>query len=317
MPETKEGCLPMNPYRAGMAIFLAAGILASAACASHAFGDADDDDTDKPDFPTTEFAEGAKSAAVTAGDITAAISMVRKKEIDPNFDVPLLAVLVGGERVLETAGVVSGLDFPVAEASIAEIDPGNKYQEVYFSSFSGGAHCCTTVIVADEVGGKWVAVPIGEFDGDGNYLNDLDGDGKAEIVTVDNRFLYQFDCYACSAAPLPIRTVRNGAPVDISAEPRFIPAHREWLKQIVEGVDPAERWKSPGFLAGWVAAKARIGEGADAYKALLDHWDAKSDAGEDVCRTGGDLEACSRKNIARLKFPERLKLFLDQTGYRF
>ena len=33
--------------------------------------------------------------------------------------------------------------------------------------------------------------------------------------------------------------------------------------------------------------------------------------------TGGDLDACARKNRAVLSFPERLKLFLEQTGYAF
>lgn len=268
-------------------------------------------------FPTTEFADGANGATVTVGDLTASISMVRRKELDPDADVPLLSVRAAGQRVLETAGVASGLEVPAAEASIAEIDPGNTEKEVYFASFSGGAHCCTTVIVAAQVGDEWLAVPIGAFDGDGDYLDDLDNDGDAEIVAVDNRFLYKFDCYACSAAPLTVTTVRSGKAVDISTEPRFQRAHREWLAQIVEGVDPAERWKSPGFLAGWVAAKTRVGEGADAFRALVERWDSANDEGEDVCISGGELEDCARKDIAHLKFPDRLKLFLDQTGYHF
>jgi hypothetical protein len=252
--------------------------------------------------------------------------MVRRKDLDPNFDVPVLKVTVDGEEVLETPGVASGLDYPAAEASIAEIDPDNKHQEVYFTSFSGGAHCCTAVTVAEELGRKWVAVPVGytdtggnfrDFDGDGNFLEDLDGDGVAEIVTVDNRFLYTFDCYACSAAPLTIFTVRGGKQVDISGETRFQAAHRDWLKQIEDSQEPAQRWTSPGFLAGWVAAKARVGEGAAAYAALLAHWDAKGDQGEEVCLTGADIDACPKKQRVVMKFPERLKRFLDQTGYRF
>jgi hypothetical protein len=268
-------------------------------------------------FPTTEFADGAKGATVTVGDITASISMVRRKELDPEADVPLLSVTTGAGRVLKVAGVASGLDVPAAEASIAEIDPTNSEKEVYFASFSGGAHCCTTVIVAEQVGDKWEPVQVGAFDGDGDYLDDLDGDGEAEIVAVDNRFLYKFDCYACSAAPLTVLTVRGGKVVDISTEPRFRKAHMEWLGQLVEGVDPAERWKSPGFLAGWVAAKARVGEGADAFRALVARWDAAGDPGEDVCVSGGELEDCPKKNVAHLKFPDRLKLFLDQSGYHF
>ena len=96
----------------------------------------------------------------------------------------------------------SGTDTPEAEASIAEIDPTNKHPEVYFTAYSGGAHCCSTVIIADEIGDKWQTVEVGEFDGGGDYLEDVNTVGIAEIVTVDNRFLYKFDCYSCCAAPM-------------------------------------------------------------------------------------------------------------------
>jgi hypothetical protein len=275
------------------------------------------EDPEPPQFPVTEFAEGAKSASVTVGNITAGVSQALRPEIDPNVEVPVLDVMVDNKSVLTVPGVGSGLDFVAAEASIAEIDPGNKSQEVYFSSYSGGAHCCNTVIVAEQAGDKWIGVTVGEFDGDGNYLEDADGDGLAEIVTVDNRFLYTFDCYACSAAPLTMMTVRDGKVIDISTEPRFLPAHRDWLKQIEEGVDPAQRWTSAGFLAGWVAAKVRVGEGPDAWKQLTDNWNTAADPGEEVCVTGADIDACARKDRAVLPFPDRLKLFLEQTGYAF
>lgn len=268
-------------------------------------------------FPTTEFADGAKSAAVTAGDVTAGVSQVMRPDIDPSGEIPILNVMVDGKKVLTIPGVGSGLDFVAAEASIAEIDPGNTYPEVYFSSYSGGAHCCNSIFIAEELNGKWVGIPIGEFDGDGNYLEDADGDGLAEIVTVDNRFLYAFDCYACSAAPLTITTVRSGRILDVSADPRYLPAHREWLTQLESFIDPAEKWKSPGYLAGWVAAKIRVGEGADAWQQLSLNWDSAADKGEEACLTGEPLEECPAKSRAVLKFPERLRLFLEQTGYLF
>jgi hypothetical protein len=269
----------------------------------------------EPRFPTTVFEDGARGAAVTVGDVTAAISMVRRPKVDPDFDVPVLTVLVGDRRVLEAVGVASGFDFPTAEASIAEIDPNNVRPEVYFTSYSGGAHCCTFAIVATQVGQKWVAVPVGSFDGDGDFLDDLDGDGLAEIVTVDNRFLYEFDCYACSAAPLQVLTVRRGKVVDASAEIQFLPAHREWLRQMEAGIDPAERWTSRGFLAGWVAASVRVGRGGAAWAELNAKWDHAADEGEEVCLTGGAVEDCPKRQRAVLKFPDRLKLFLEQNGY--
>lgn len=271
-----------------------------------------------PAYPTTAFAEGAKSASVTVGDLTAGISMVRREDVDPDADVPLLSAIVDGTKVLEAIGTPSGFDFPEAEASIAEIDPDNHHPEIFFTSYSGGAHCCTTVIVAQELGDRWVAVTVGEdFEGDGGFLDDLDGDGLVEIATIDRRFLYQFDCYACSAAPLQVITVRGGKALDISTERRFVAAHRDRLKQMEEDVDPAKRWTSKGFLAGWAAERVRLGEGREAFQALLDHWDLASDEGEDACLTGGEPEDCPRKSRVRLKFPERLRLFLDQNGYGF
>ena len=272
--------------------------------------------SDPERFPTTVFADGAKQATVTDGDVTAKIDMVRRPKVDPDFDVPVLTVLVGDRTVLEAVGVASGFDFPTTEASIVQIDANNVRPEVYFTSYSGGAHCCTLAIVATQVGQKWVAVPLGSFDGDGDFLEDLDGDGLGEVVTVDNRFLYEFDCYACSAAPLQIHTVRRGKLVDVSTELQFLPTHRAWLEGMEAAISPAQRWTSRGFLAGWVAASARVGKGSEAWAQLDAKWDHASDDGEEVCLTGGAFEDCPRRQRAVLKFPDRLKLFLEQNGYK-
>ena len=95
----------------------------------------------------------------------------------------------------------------------------------------------------------------------------------------------------------------------------FLAAHRDWLKQLEEGTDPAEQWTSPGYLAGWVAAKIRVGEGDDAWRQLNDNWDLAGDKGEEVCLVDKDIADCPKLSLAVLKFPERLKLFLQRPGY--
>ncbi len=285
-----------------------AAALAMATAVAHA-----EDNT--PEFPTTTFADGATSASVTAGDVTATVRLLRGQTPNPDKDKVWLRVKAKSLPVAEAYAPDAGFDTPEAEASIAEIDPGNHHPEVYFTAYTGGAHCCTDVIVAEEQPHGWVTVNVGEFDGGGDYLQDIDHDGLAEIVTVDNRFLYAFDCYACSAAPLVIDTVRGGKVVDVSTDPRYLAAHRDWLAQLEDTVEPSERWTSPGFLAGWVAAKVRVGEGADAWAALKAHWDYAHDAGEETCLTGADIDACPKGQIKVMKFPDRLKLFLDQNGY--
>ncbi|MCX5513226.1 hypothetical protein C3941_00895 [Kaistia algarum] len=274
-----------------------------------------EDEEDAPAYPTTEFADGATDASVTDSGITARVFEERRPKVDPNLDVPVLQVSVGGQQVLEYVGVASGMDVPAASASIVEIDPANDAKEVYFSSYTGGAHCCSQIVIADKTAKGWVTVEVGSFDGDGFYLQDLDNDGVAEIVTVDNAFLYAFDCYACSAAPLVIQTVRDGKLVDLTTEPRFAKNHRDWLKQLEDDADPATRWTSPGFLAGWVAQSARAGSGKAAFAALQQHWNLAKDEGEETCLTGGDIDACPPSDRKVLNFPDRLKLFLDRHGY--
>lgn len=272
---------------------------------------------DRPDYPTTEFGEGDKTATVTVGDVAATITMEMRPEIDAESEVPVLYVKVGGVQVLEVPGAASGFGYPATDASIVEMDPTNNRPEVYFTSYTGGAHCCSTVIVATETAAGWVAVKVGTFDGGGDYLEDVNQDGEAEVVTVDNRFLYTFDCYACSAAPLVIYSIRNGQLVDQTTSPQYASAHERWLKELEDWLEPGERWTSPGFLAGWVAANVRVGRGADAFRQVEERWDLAADEGEEVCLTGQELDQCPRGQRTVLKFPERLKLFLVQNGYAF
>ncbi|MCX5495947.1 hypothetical protein OSH11_14635 [Kaistia dalseonensis] len=276
---------------------------------------AEEDETAAPAYPTTDFSDGATEATITDSGITARVFQEMRPKVNSDFAVPVLQVTIDGGIVLDYAGVASGMDMPAASASIAEIDPTNDTKEVYFSSYSGGAHCCSEVVIGEKTDKGWVAVNVGSFDGDGDYLQDLDNDGVAEIVTVDNAFLYAFDCYACSAAPLVIKTVRNGKLVDLTNEPRFQKNHRDWLKQLEDDADPATRWTSPGFLAGWVAASVRAGEGQKAFDALVQHWNLATDKGEETCLTGGDIDSCPARDRKVLKFPDRLKLFLNQNGY--
>lgn len=270
---------------------------------------------DPPPFPTTEFADGAKTATVTADGVTATVSLERRLSVDPAMDVPVLTVTVGGRMVQEVLATPSGFDFPVSEASIAEIDTTNDTPEVYFSSFTGGAHCCNEIYVVEADGEGWTTVSLGAFDGGGNFLKDADGDGVAEIVAVDNSFLYQFDSYAGSAAPLQILSVEQGEVVDVSRDPRFLGAHEGWLAEIESWATGEDRWTMPGWIAGWVAAKILVGEGAEAWEAVEANWNMADDAGFVICLDGGDSFSCAPSRIANVSFPEALRVFLEGRDY--
>ena len=300
--------------RIGLPVVSLALAMAAMLPAGTAFAQ-EEEEAAPPAFPTTEFVGRAREASVTDSGITARVFEERRPKIDRRLDVPVLQVIVDGKKVLEYVGVASGMDVVTASASIVDIDTTRPGKEVYFSSYSGGAHCCSEVVVASNTSKGWVAVKVGSFDGDGDYLQDLDNDGVGEIVTVDNTFLYTFDCYACSAAPLVIKTVHDGVVVDVTTEPRFQKNHRDWLQQMEDDADPETKWSSPGFLAGWVAESARVGKGKEAFQQVVEHWNLAEDEGEETCLTGGDIDACPKKDRKVLKFPDRLKLFLDQHGY--
>lgn len=295
--------------------FVAVLLLASAAAQEAA-----DDPSrgESPAYPTTEFEPDATSATVTEGSVSATVTMVPPADASAGT-LPVLTVSVDDIKVAEATGTETDFETTAASASIAEIDPGNDTPEVYFASYSGGAHCCTTIIVVEKTAdGSWAVVPVGDFDGDGDYLNDLDGDGFAEISTIDNRFLYVFDSYAASSlAPLVIYSVKDGQVMDIAGETRFLPAHRDWLAQLEEAVAPDDRWSSRGFLAGWLGEKIRLGEGAEAWNDLNAHWDFTADEGIEVCEGSFDPEACPAGQRKTVKFPEALRLFLNQIGYTF
>lgn len=295
-------------------IFLRAAAVAVLAVSPAVAQEADED---LPEFPTTSFEDGALSAEISVGEITARVTIEKMPEDDPDLNFPVLHVLVDDREVLRAIGAGADLDEPSAEASIAEMDSSNDTPEVYFTSYSGGAHCCSRTIVATKTGLGWKAVNVGEFDSDGGYIEDADGDGRAEIVLADNRFLYRFDCYSCSAAPLMVLSVENGAVVDRSSDPRFREVHEQWLQELEDGSDAIRRWRSPGFLAGWVATRIRLGEGKEAWQELIDRWDSASDEGALACTNGADLQKCARRDRKVLKFPDRLKLFLSANGYGF
>ena len=108
----------------------------------------------------------------------------------------------------------------------------------------------------------------------------------------------------------------NGQPA-WTGELRFLPAHRAWLKEIEDSVEPDARWSSKGFLAGWLAEKIRLGEGAGAWAELYGRWNFAEDEGEEACPNGDDPDACAKKDRKVLKFPERLRLFLTDADYKF
>jgi hypothetical protein len=206
---------------------------------------------------------------------------------------------------------------PSSQAHVMRLDPGTPLPQVVMTAFTGGAHCCTvTKIATAQVPDEWRVLDAAQLDGGGYEFADLDGDGVKEMISIDNDFLYAFECYACSFAPTRIAKLMGNDISDVTQEPKF----RNFLRQKVQEMETAARkdsklWHSNGFLGGWVAAKSLVGEVDDAWKRMLASYDRKSDWTLEECTTGEEIDKCPKDKVRELTFPEGLMKLLVKNSY--
>lgn len=85
---------------------------------------------------------------------------------------------------------------------IGKLSASDVAPSVLFQYFSGGAHCCSTIVAAVPVGERFIKVDVGTWDGEGieAFPRDFDGDGSSDFVMSDGAFNYAFSSYAGSWA---------------------------------------------------------------------------------------------------------------------
>src|SRR6185437_7075903 len=99
----------------------------------------------------------------------------------------------------EEGDITGSTGSPVAaEFAIGKLDGLSATEQIIFSTFTGGAHCCTAVQVLQLIGRQWKTIDLGQWDGDGlgKYPIDMDNNGRADFVFSDDRFAYAFTDYA-------------------------------------------------------------------------------------------------------------------------
>jgi serine protease Do len=225
-----------------------------------------------------------------------------------------------------------GKDLPPEEMASIEEFSGMEYNkaavvkllayapspQVVVTNYTGGAHCCTStwILSRDSDHAAWSKTKGETLDGDGYWYEDVDGDGALEMLSIDNRFLYAFDSYAGSVAPIKIAKFQNGQIEDVSETPVM----RKRLVQDLAGMEfeankSSESWKQNGFLAGWLASKIRLGEGDAAWKKVVANIDFKSDFGPQECTTGQNVGDCPAEKLKTIPILKALAGFLKENGY--
>lgn len=255
---------------------------------------------------------GAVSATIRHRQIVNADGL---QAIQPEVTVAVDGVTVGtilGAEKLGGPGLASLLQ-------LVELDRGNANPEVLLSSFTGGAHCCndTRVLTSDRDGRRWQLVTLGPFDGGEQPATDPLGTGTFLVEGVDNRFLYQFSSYAGSVAPPRFWQLQGSRFVDVTHQPPFVPLHRRRLQALATWFrQPAGEGEVNGFLAGYVATAALVGEFPAAWQQLLARYDRQSDWGLRRCPAGyNDQGQCRAPELVYPTFPSALAAFLVETGY--
>ena len=172
------------------------------------------------------------------------------------------------------------------------------------------------IATIDEAG-NWHLIDGGRLDGEGYEFQDLDGNGGLNLISVDNSFLYAFAPYAASNAPTRIKKVVGSELRDVTQ----LPQYRSFLRVQLQKMEANARTYGPetlhsnGYLAGWVAQKALVGEFSEAWGIMLTSFDRKSDWTTLACARPLPLDQCPEAEQKVVAFPEALAAHLVTDGY--
>jgi hypothetical protein len=213
-------------------------------------------------LPPTAGPEAARTTDVDeAGGVRAAITYTSPEELAEDSVVDL-RIERHGRRVLRARVRPYGPDLrgtnpTVTHGSkaidVVDLDADGE-PEVVLDLYWGGAHCCTwsevyrwepTAKRYDRVRYVW---------GDNDYdVRDVDGDGRPELVTWDDRFAYAFTSFAGSSFPVQVLHYEAGRMVDVTRHHldlvRADAAEQQRRYEEVTGTENEDR----GALGAWAA----------------------------------------------------------------
>jgi hypothetical protein len=237
------------------------------------------------------------------------------KRTEDHLVAPIVEVTVNNETVWMEGELAS----PSYTHRVSALqNRSNALPVVMLQSFSGGAHCCNHVQLAGLSGGRLKRVDLGSWDGgEIDAPRDISGDGVADFVMRDDRFLYAFAPYAMSFAPPQILNVIDGQVVDVSRQPAFRRLYSDTMREAgrvcLSGKDGVTR---NGSCPAYLASAARVGELDNAWREMLAAYDPA--ANWDLpkgCRVKISGQCPSGYQISYNSYPEALLGFLRDTGY--
>lgn len=197
-----------------------------------------------------------------------------------------------------------------------ELDLSNDTPEILLSAYSGGAHCCHELIAYSNIDNNgWEAIEIGSFDASTapQSVIDMDGDGSAEIVARDGRFLYQFASYAESFTPPQYLGLAGDQVIDKTTNPSLA----DYIQPEIDGLGPIPEFGEArnSWLASYAAMLLLLGQD-DPLDYATSAFDANVEWGMMQCTDKSIPEGeCPKDKMINIGYEAALSDFLTKTGY--
>ncbi|MEA2191895.1 MAG: hypothetical protein QOI73_2016 [Solirubrobacteraceae bacterium] len=218
---------------------------------------------------------GAQTAAgsktVSLGTVSATLSW--QAGGDYVATEPRLRIVRAGATVLDApldqeCMLCNGVADPESAVGLVDLDADGE-PEVLVDLYTGGAHCCSTTLIwylksqsAQDYGRR-----VASWGNQGHRVKDLDGDGRPELISADDRFAYTYTAFAFSWFPPLVYDWRDQALVD--ATRRFPKVVRADLAAIRKALPGARRDGDPrGLIAAYVADEFLLGHRRAALRYL-------------------------------------------------
>jgi hypothetical protein len=259
-----------------------------------------------------------EGATVTLEPATRTVDRGEGEEADV-YPIYRITVNLTGHAPFAVPADEGRLDVEGVHVGIGRLAKTDPTPVVILEGYSGGMHCCRTFQMIAAVGDQMKVLPLTGIDGDPgeHFPRDLDGDGVSDIERQDDVFRYAFASGAGSWSPPIIYNLRDGALVDVSAEPRFAGFWTLYAAKLLHYCKPSNKFERNGACAAYAAAMGRLGRGTEGIRTAVAL--AQPIAGflpmrcrvvpnkDDGCPDGQEIEFSG--------FEPALRWFLDATGY--
>ena len=153
---------------------------------------------------------------------------------------------------------------------------GDGEPEVLLNLYSGGAHCCFSTRIYFFAGepARYDSL-LQKWGNPGYRLEDLDHDGKTELVTGDDRFAYAFTSYAASRLPPRIWRYSSGALEEVT---RSFPSLLEedgtscWKAFLQQSPGDPTGDQTRGLAAAYLADECLLGRSSEGWRLLIESY---------------------------------------------